>query len=141
MLSLSAFYAGLVSTFIAMLLAMYLLSRRGLCWHDLGLRYPKSWLKKLGLAVFTFFVFALTMNFAGVLADIFFEDVGASGRFAHVEGNLSAYTIVMLLTWTHASFFEELHFRAFIINRASHYLGGGLIADLTVAAFSAVFFA
>ena len=140
MLTVSTFYAGPVSTLSAMLLATYLLRRRGLSWHDLGLRYPESWLKTLGLAILTFFVFALTMNFAGVLADMFFEDVGASGRFDHIEGNWSAYIVVMLLTWTHASLFEELLFRAFVINRASSYLGGGLVADLTAAVFSAVFF-
>ncbi|MFT4605047.1 MAG: membrane protease YdiL (CAAX protease family) [Rhodothermales bacterium] len=46
----------------------------------------------------------------------------------------------MLLTWTHASFFEELLFRAFVITKGSSFLGGGMRADLAAALFSAVFF-
>ncbi|PCI62701.1 MAG: hypothetical protein COB37_06280 [Kordiimonadales bacterium] len=139
-LPFSYLYAGPASTFSAMALGTYLLRRRGLSWADLGLRWPKSWLKTVGLAVLTFFAFAISMELTETVADMFFENVGASGRFDHVEGNWSAYLIIMVLTWTHASFFEELLFRAFFINRASSFLGGGLRADLIAVVLSAIFF-
>lgn len=139
-LPISFLYAGPVSTFTAMLVGTILLRRRGLSWQQLGLRWPDNWLKTAGFTILTIFLFILAMQAVGLIADMFFEDVGASGRFDHVEGNFGAYLIMMLLTWTHASFFEELLFRAFIINRASGFLGGGLYADLTAALFSAVFF-
>ena len=85
-------------------------------------------------------IFIVATQAMALLAGYFFEDVGASGRFDHIEGNLSAYIGIMLLVWTHGSFFEELLFRAFVINRASYALGGGLKADMIAAVFSAVFF-
>ncbi|MEP2100870.1 MAG: CPBP family intramembrane glutamic endopeptidase [Parasphingorhabdus sp.] len=84
--------------------------------------------------------FVAATQFMGLAADYFFEDVGTSGRFDHIEGNLTAYIGIMLLVWTHGSFFEELLFRAFVIDRSSHFLGGGLKADLTAALISSVFF-
>ena len=140
LLPISFLYAGPASTFTAMAVGTILLHRRGMRWHDLGLRWPQSWWKTVALAIFTFFVFASAMQVMGLVADYFFEDVGASGRFDHIEGNLGAYLGVMFLTWTHAALFEELLFRAFIINRASGFLGGGLKADLVAAVFSAAFF-
>ena len=82
----------------------------------------------------------MTGSFVGEIADKFFEQVGTSGRFAFVEDNFSAYLGMMFLVWTHGSFFEELLFRAFIINRGSEFLGGGLKADLVAVVFAAVFF-
>ena len=136
----SFLYAGPASTFSAMLVGTFLLHRRGLSWKELGLRWPDSWLKILGLTVFTFFAFAIAADLMGWVADQYFAKVTTSGRFEHVQGNWKAYLIIMLLTWTHASFFEELLFRAFIINRASTFLGSGLKADLIAVVFSAVFF-
>ena len=46
----------------------------------------------------------------------------------------------MAVIWTHAAFFEELLFRAFIINRGMTFLGGGLGAGLVAVLFSAAFF-
>ena len=136
----SFLYAGPASTFSAMAVATWLLYRRGLGWADLGLRWPENWLKTAGFTVLTIAVLFLTMGLVGELADMLFEDVGTSGRFEHVEGNFAAYLGMMLLVWTHGSFFEELLFRAFIVNRASSFLGGGFKADVIAAVFSAVFF-
>jgi len=70
----------------------------------------------------------------------FLPDVGTSGRFDHVEGNPLAYATMMALVWTHGSFFEELLFRAFVINRTSSFLGGGLKSDLIAVGISSIFF-
>ena len=139
-LTVSLLYAGPASTFTAMVLATYLLWRRGMSWKDLGLRWPKSYLKTAGLTVLTIFVIALSMELMEVVADAYFEDKKASGRFDHIEGNLGAYLVILFLVWTHSSFFEELLFRAFIIGKTSLFLGEGLRADLLAVVFAAVFF-
>jgi membrane protease YdiL (CAAX protease family) len=59
------------------------------------------------------------MQLMGLLSGLFFEDVGASGRFDSIQGNSTEYLIIIFLTWTHSSIFEELLFRAFIISKAS----------------------
>ena len=46
----------------------------------------------------TIFTFAVAMELMEIFADRYFEDRGASGRFDHVENNLAAYLVVMLLT-------------------------------------------
>ena len=140
LLPVTLLYAGPASTFGAMVLATWLLHRRGLGWADLGLRWPGSWVKTAGLTVLTFGVILTCSGLVGALADMIFEDVGTSGRFDHVEGDFAAYLGMMALVWTHGSFFEELLFRAFIIHRASNFLGGGFKADVMAAVFSAVFF-
>jgi len=139
-LLVSYLFAGPASTFTSMLVATYLLRRRGLTWADLGLRRPDGWLKTVGFMALTFVAFALAAGTMDAVASLYFQDVGASGRFDYVSGNLWGYLGTMVLVWTHAAFFEELLFRAFIINRASTFLGGGIRSDLLAAVFSAVFF-
>ena len=139
-LPFSYLYAGPASTFSAMAVATYLLWRRGLGWSSLGLRWPTSWLKTAGLTLLTMAAFIIATQTMQLAAGYFFEDVGASGRFDHIEGNLPAYIGIMLLVWTHGSFFEELLFRAFVIDHSSRFLGGGLRADLLAAFISSVFF-
>ncbi|MEP3226616.1 MAG: CPBP family intramembrane glutamic endopeptidase [Parasphingorhabdus sp.] len=136
----SFLYAGPTSTFSAMVVGTILLRRRGMSWNDIGLRWPENWLKTAGLTLLTMFLFIVAVKSMELVAEYFFENVGASGRFDHVEGNLPAYIGIMFLTWTHASFFEELLFRAFVISRTSHFLGGGLKADLIAVVFSSIFF-
>lgn len=139
-LPFSYLYAGPASTFSAMIVATVLLRRKGLGWKDLGLRWPENWWKTIGLTILTMVIFIAATQFMQLFADAFFEDVGASGRFDHVEGNLSAYIGIMLIVWTHGSFFEELLFRAFVIDRASTALGGGLRMDLIAVLIGAIFF-
>lgn len=143
-LPFSQLFGGPASTFSAMLVATYLLHRRGISWKDLGLRLPektiKSWMKIFALTGFTFFAFALAGDLIGQFADKYFVDVGDSGRFDFVKGNLPAYIGMMFLVWTHTAFFEELLFRAFIITRGSDFLGGGIKADLVAVVFAALFF-
>lgn len=134
----SLLYAGPVSTASAMLIGTYLLRRRGLTWRELGFRWPDNWLKTIGLTIVAFFTIAIAANLTSWVVG--YESIGTSNRFNHVEGNLAAYIGMLVLVWTHGSFFEELLFRAFIINRASTVLGRGLIADIVAALFAAIFF-
>ena len=139
-LPFSYLYAGPASTVSAMVVGTILLRRRGLGWKDLGFRWPENWWKTIGLTLLTMIAFIAATQMMQLFADAFFEDVGASGRFDHIEGNLAAYIGIMLLVWTHASFFEELLFRAFVIDRTSQAFGGGGKADIAAALFSSIFF-
>lgn len=140
LLPFTQLYAGPASTLSAMIVATFLLRRRGSGWRDLGFRWPESWLRTLGLTLLTMAFFILCTQLMGLVADRFFEDIGTGERFAHIEGNLVAYLLIMLLVWTHGSFFEELLFRAFIINHTSQFLGGDLKADLAALFLSSAFF-
>ena len=133
-------YAGPASTLSAMIVGTILLKFRGLSWGELGLRRPDSIWKLVLLTALTMALMIGAMGGGGWIADQIFEDIGTSGRFDHVEGNLIAYLGVMALVWTHAAFFEELLFRAFIISRGSTFLGGGLRADLLAVLFAGLFF-
>lgn len=139
-LPFSIVFAGPASTFSAMLVATFLLYRRGSNWGELGLRWPRSWLRTIGLSLGIFVAFLATVAASTAMADLWFEDIGTSGRFDFVEGNLAAYAMVMALVWTHGSFFEELLFRAFIITKLSDALGGFRGAGIVAAVIAAIFF-
>lgn len=140
LLPMTQLYAGPASTFSAMIVATVLLRRRGMGWRDLGLRWPDDWPKTFGLTVLTMVFFLVCTQLMVPVADHFFEDIGTSDRFSHVEGNWAAYLVMLLLVWTHASFFEELLFRAFIIHHTSRAFGGGMKADILALLLSSVFF-
>lgn len=133
-------FAGPASTLSAMIVGTVLLYRRGLKWSDLGFRWPESWLAVLGWSVVIFIAFLVTVAGASAFANLFFADVGTSGRFDFVRGDLAAYLLLMLVVWTHGSFFEELLFRAFIITKLSDTLGGMRGAGILAAIIAAVFF-
>lgn len=140
MIPVSLLYAGPISTFSAMIVATVLLLRRGYSWTDLGLRWPESWGKTLGLTLLTLVAFFVTVAIFNTVADHFFADVGTSGRFDHVTGNPTAYLIIMLLVWTHGSTFEELIFRAFVITKINLFLGGKRWVDVAAVILAAIFF-
>ena len=136
----SLVYGGPASTFSAMIVATYLLHRRGLGWVDLGLRWPSSWWRMLGISIAIFAAFLVTAGTSSALADLWFEDIGAGGRFDFVQGNLFGYLLIMALVWTHGSFFEELLFRAFIITKLGDGLGGTRTASIIAVVLAAIFF-
>lgn len=140
LLPITQLYAGPASTLSAMVVATILLNRRGMSWRDLGLRWPQSWLRTLGLTVLALGFFIVCTQLMGLFADRFFEDANYGTRFDHIEGNLWAYIGIMMLVWTHGSFFEELLFRAFIISNASNALGGGWRSDIIALLISSAFF-
>lgn len=140
LLPFTQLYAGPASTFTAMIVATVLLKRRGSSWQKLGFRWPSSWLRTAGLTLLTMVVFILCTQLMGIVADRFFEDVNYGTRFDHIEGNLKAYILIMLLVWTHGSFFEELLFRAFVVTHASQFLGGRLGGDIIALIVSSIFF-
>ncbi|WOR16072.1 type II CAAX endopeptidase family protein [Hyphomonas sp. FCG-A18] len=140
LLPVTQLYAGPASTLTAMILATILLKRRGSSWSAIGFRYPPSWLKTIGLTILSIAVFILCTQLMALFADRYFEDLTYGSRFDHIEGNLNAYIIIMVLVWTHGSFFEELLFRAFMISKASEFLGGRWSSDIIALLLSSAFF-
>ena len=136
----SIVYAGPASTFTAMGVATFLLYRRGFSWADLGLRWPESWWRTARLTVLIFIGFLATVMVFQAIAGLFFDELGTSGRFDAVQGNLGAYLIIMALVWTHSAFFEELLFRAFIITKSGDAMGGTRVASLIAVLLAAIFF-
>lgn len=140
LLPFSQLYAGPASTFSAMALATFLMHRRGQSWRELGLVWPKNWFKIIGLAGLTMVFVIICGQLMSLVADEFFVDLEYGSRFDHIEGNLAAYIGIMLLVWTHGSFFEELHFRAFAISKISDVLGGRWRGDAAALFLSSAFF-
>lgn len=140
LLPFTQLYAGPASTLTAMILATILLKRRGSSWSAIGFRYPASWLKTIGLTFLSIAVFILCTQLMAVFADRHFEDLTYGSRFDHIEGNLNAYIVIMVLVWTHGSFFEELLFRAFMISKVSEFLGGRWSSDIIALLLSSAFF-
>ncbi len=140
LLPITQLYAGPASTFSAMIVATLLMYRRDIKWADIGFNWPDSWIRTSFLTVVTIVLMFLVMGIVGWVVDQFVPNIGTSGRFDHIEGNLPAYLIMMATIWTHAAFFEELLFRAFIITHASKIFGGTKGALIFAAIFSAIFF-
>lgn len=140
LLPVTVVFAGPASTLSAMIAGTFLLHRRGLGWRDLGFRWPDNWLAMLGWCLVIFVALLATAAGSSALAGLWFEDVGTSGRFDFVRGDLAAYLLIMAVVWTHGSFFEELLFRAFIITKLSDSLGSFRGVSVVAVVIAAVFF-
>lgn len=116
------------------------LAPQGASWRNLGFTKPQNLLATIGLTGLTILAFIMATQLMGLFADRFFEDVNYGTRFDHIEGNLVAYLTIMVVVWTHGSFFEELLFRAFIISNLAHGLGDTRFAFATALIASSVFF-
>jgi len=133
-------YAGPISTFTAMAVATWRLRARGMGWKDLGFVKPENWGKTL---LWSGAAFAVIVGFGVVgagIAEQFFQKADASNRFGDIEGNVPMYLLWMVLVWTHSAFFEEMLFRAFIINRFGSFLGGSTASTIISVVLAAVFF-
>lgn len=133
-------YAGPISTASAMVIATWRLRSRGMSWSDLGFKKPESWPKTLLWAGPAFGVIVVFGAVGGEVAQLFFERGYVADRFGGLEGDVPQYLLWMLLVWTHSAFFEEMLFRAFIINRLGAFMGGSTAATLLSVVIAAVFF-
>ena len=133
-------FAGPISTFTAMFVATWRLRKRGMTWGELGFRRPESWWRTLALSGFVFGVIVLGAAVGNGIADLFFDKGYVLNRFGDIEGDVPMYLMWMGLVWTHAAFFEEMLFRAFLINRLSAFLGGSTTATLLSVTLAALFF-
>lgn len=133
-------FAGPISTFTAMAFATWRLRARGLKWADLGFRWPESWPKTLLWSVGAFVLIVGSGVVGTGIAELFFEKGYVADRFGDMEGNIPAFAMWLVLIWTHGSFFEEMLFRAFLIDRLAVFMGGETAATLLAAVLAAIFF-
>ncbi len=133
-------YAGPASTFTAMAVATWRLRARGHSWGDLGFKSPESWLRTIAISLFVFAVVVAFGVVGSTVADLFFERGYVANRFGDIEGDVVMYLVWMALVWTHGAFFEEMLFRAFLINRLGKFLGGSAAATILSVVLAAIFF-
>ena len=133
-------YAGPISTFTAMAVATWRLRAQGMGWGDLGFRRPESWRKTLLWSGAAFALIAISGGAGSAFAELFYDKAYVADRFGDIEGDVPMYLVWMALVWTHGAFFEEMLFRAFLINRLGVFLGGGTWATVLSVVIAAVFF-
>ena len=133
-------FAGPISTFTAMIVATWCLRTKGLRWADLGLKKPKSIFRTALWGALAFGIIALGSGIGGEIANLFFTKQPSSNRFGNIEADIPAYLMWLTLVWTHSAFFEEMLFRAFIINRLIALLGNNKTAMTISVILAATFF-
>ncbi|WP_262694610.1 CPBP family intramembrane glutamic endopeptidase [Kordiimonas aquimaris] len=133
-------YAGPISTFTAMAFATWRLRAAGMSWAELGFRKPDNILKTLLLSGGVFAAIVLAGAVGSEIAELFFDRAYVADRFGDLKGDVPMFAVWLVLIWTHGSFFEEMLFRAFIINRFESFLGGEMWATALSVALAAVFF-
>ncbi|UTW60112.1 CPBP family intramembrane metalloprotease [Kordiimonas sp. SCSIO 12603] len=136
----SSQFAGPISTFTAMIVATWMLRRRGMAWADLGFVKPEKVWKMLLQAALVFGFILLFLAAGGFIADLFFDKGFVINRFEGVEGNVPVFIMWLFLVWTHSAFFEEMLFRAVIMNRLSTFFGGDTAATIAAIVLSSIFF-
>jgi membrane protease YdiL (CAAX protease family) len=133
-------YAGPASTFTAMIFATYRLRTSGLSWRDLGFVKPEKLPKTLLLSVSVFMAILVAGALGSFVADLFFDKGYVADRFGDIKGNVPMFALWLALIWTHGSFFEEMLFRAFLINRFQGFMGNSMASMLISVVLSALFF-
>ncbi|WND02576.1 CPBP family intramembrane metalloprotease [Temperatibacter marinus] len=140
LLPYSIVWAGPVSTLSAMIVATFCLYRRGHTWATLGFKLPESWPTTLKWTVAVIALIIGTSAIGGSIADLFFEKLSRENRFGNLAGEWGKFAFYFFLIWTHSAFFEELLFRAFLINRLELSLPLGKWAAPVAVLIAAIFF-
>jgi membrane protease YdiL (CAAX protease family) len=110
---------GLLSVAGAWIVAGMRLRRRGSHWRDVGLRWPASWMKTLGLVIIGVpAIHGLVRWLSPLLADLTGQPVDLS-RFEALRGDPAALVTGLLVVWTIAAFGEEMLVRGFVLNKAA----------------------
>lgn len=133
-------FAGPISTFTAMAFATWRLRVRGMSWADLGFRWPESWVKTLLWSGAVFALIIASGLVGSEIAKLFFEKGYVADRFGDIEGNVPVFAMWLFIIWTHTAFFEEMLFRAFLIDRLASFLGGQNTATILAVVLAAIFF-
>jgi membrane protease YdiL (CAAX protease family) len=139
--------AGSLAMWCGVLVATFLMRRRGASWRDLGLSWPKgakSWASTVGWALV-----AIVSVFAamGLVIEPITTALGletpasAADRFQVLMGHpgrLIAYLVVVV--WLGAALGEELQMRGFVLNRLADLFGRGKAGWGAAVATQAVVF-
>lgn len=133
-------YAGPISTFTAMAVATWRLRASGMSWADLGFKKPESIVKTLLLSIGVLAAIIAAGVIGSGIADLFFDKAYVADRFGDLEGDVPMFALWLVLIWTHGSFFEEMLFRAFLINSFQRFLGDGTWVTVASVTLAAIFF-
>lgn len=134
---------------LSVLVAGWLLQRRGSSWRRHGLARPRSLWRSALLAVGTFVAAVVLIVAVQNLAALWLGAGAApidESRFDAIAGNVGLYALMLTLAWTTIAFGEEMMYRAFLIGRLQSLWSGtrwGSAAAVLLAAavFGAVHFA
>ncbi len=131
---------GIVPT---LLLASWLLYRRGIHWRDLGFRRPESVAKMALWALGLFLVDMLVLPAVNdQLAAMFAFPPQQLNAFAALRGNTPLYLLLLIpVSWGTAAFGEELIYRGFLFGRLSDALGQSILATSAALLAQAALFA
>lgn len=133
--------------FIAIVLLIAWLRRRGESLTQFGLVVPRRWLLTIGLGMG---LAAIQMAVGSVVrmvaTPLIVAWTGANPHldaqtFAAIEGNLGLYLMVIPVVWLFAAFGEEFLFRGYLMTRLSQIFGGGRAAWAIAVVGQAVLFA
>jgi membrane protease YdiL (CAAX protease family) len=128
----AGFAAGAASTVLAVVVATWLLRRRGNDWGKLGCRRP---LQLRSAALWTVALFLAAMLLAPPIVTVISNALHFPPQqldvFARLRGNLALYLVLLIpISWGSAAFGEELIFRGFLLQRLTDAFGGGRGAAL-----------
>lgn len=114
-------YAGPITALTTVALMTVLMRRRGLRWHDLGLRRPGR-----ARLLFAQVPAALTVAVAaGAIAGHYFPIQETGARFGNLAGNLPGTLWWIAIGWLVGGFSEEMMFRGFLLNHFEALLPRG----------------
>jgi len=134
-------FVGPGSIVVSVLLATFLLRRRGITWGDIGMRRPKSMMTTgawtIVAVVAVFIVPGMVISYLNQIVDLPQID---TSRFASLSGNLPMLLTWLAIGWTAAAFGEEMLARGFLLNRFADVFGDKAIGFGLAAIFQAVVF-
>ena len=136
-------YSSLPAALSVILLATWLIKRRGWSWREFGLRAPTSIrgvFITLGQAALTLITVMVIAAIVAIGLDAFLDrPEDPLARFEGIQGQIQVYLMWLILGWAIGGFIEEMVFRGFLINRVETILTGiAPVAKITVLSFIAV---
>jgi hypothetical protein len=105
-------------------LAWVSLRLRHMRWRDVGLKRPDRWLPTIGLALLIGISYQVVdiFVFSPVLERLTGEAIDLS-LFGDLQGNLLLLILFLAVSWTEASFIEEMFFHGYLFNRITDLAG------------------
>jgi membrane protease YdiL (CAAX protease family) len=145
MMSVAWKYAGPVSLLCAVLLATWLIRRRGKRWSDYGLTLRKGWKSKLLLLPQAILMVAVmigvSLAFRIWVAPLLPIAPSAEDRFADIANSPAFLMLWVGIAIVHGGFFEEMIYRGFTILKLTELLGdrSGWRMPLAIVLQAAIF--